>query len=392
MEHEQARRQSLRTLLVTNDFPPQMGGIQSYLFELVSSLPPEGVRILAPAYPGSEGFDSRQPFEVHREPTSRLYPGPRLLRRIRDLSRGMDVVQFGFALQSWLTAPAIKRGTGIPYVVFVHGAEVLPYLRIPGAARLLTWGSLGGAAEVMAVSDHTATGIKRLTGGRVSCTVLRPAIDLDKFHPSLQSGAAVRSLYGLGGEPVILCVSRLTARKGQDRLIDTMPELRRRFGARLLLVGEGGLSEKLRRRVRDRSLQRDVIFVGKAPDEELPAYYAAADLFAVPVRSRLFGLEEEGFGVVFAEAAASGLPMVVGDSGGAPEAVEDGVTGYLVDGRSRARIRDSLARLLADRALREKMGGAARARAASVHGAIIEEQYLDILRKAAAGATAGGSS
>lgn len=127
----------MRTLLVTNDFPPKIGGIQSYLFGLVSGLDPSEIRVLAPAYPKAREFDAEQPYEVFREPTPQLYPTRRLLRRICELSAGVDVVQFGYTLQRWVLAPAMQRRTGRPYVIFAHGAEVLFPLRIPGASRLL---------------------------------------------------------------------------------------------------------------------------------------------------------------------------------------------------------------------------------------------------------------
>ena len=340
--------------------------------------------MLAPAYPKAEEFDARQPYEIFRETTSRLYPSPRLLRRICHLSAGVDVVQFGFALQSWILAPAMQRRTGLPYVIFVHGAEVLFPLRIPGAARLLEWGSLGRAAQILTVSTHTAAGLKRRTGGRVRCAVVWPTVDLEKFHQRGQDRGEARNLYGLGEHPTILCVSRLTPRKGQDRLIDALPELHRRFGAKLLLVGEGRLAGSLRRQARRRKVEKEVVFAGRVPDESLPACYAAADVFAMPARSRWFGMEEEGFGVVFIEAAAAGLPMVVGDSGGASEAVEDGATGYLVDGGSAAEVRQALSRLLGNEALRKEMGVAARERAAALHSArAVGERYRGILRRAA---------
>jgi phosphatidylinositol alpha-1,6-mannosyltransferase len=176
----------------------------------------------------------------------------------------------------------------------------------------------------------------------------------------------------------------LTARKGQDRLIDILPKLHRRLGAKLLLVGEGRLANSLRRRTRRRKVEKAVVFAGKVPDELLPAYYAAADVFAMPVRNRWFGIEEEGFGVVFVEAAAAGLPMVVGNSGGTSEAVQDGATGYLVDGSSVAEVQQALSRLLGNEALRKKMGVAARERAMVLHGArAAGEKYRKVLQKAA---------
>ena len=369
----------MKTLLVTNDFPPKVGGIQSYLYGLLSTLDPAEVRVLAPAYPEAEEFDAGLPYEVTRWPTL-LYPGRRLLRRIQSLAAGVSVVQFGFVLQSWVMAPQMLRRTGRPYAVFVHGAEVLMPLRLPGASRLLMWGSLERAAGILSVSDHTAAAVKRLTAGRARCTVLRPVAELERFSPSESARDKVRARHGFGERPVILCVSRLTPRKGQDRLIDALPALGRRFGARLLLVGGGPLEKRLRRRAGERGVEGEVVFAGKVPDEFLPAYYAAADIFAMPVRSRWLGLEEEGFGVVFVEAAAAGLPMVVGRSGGAEEAVEDGVTGCLVDGSSVEGVRLALGRLLEDEALRKKMGAAAGERAARLHGPlVIGDQYRRFL-------------
>ena len=374
----------MKTLLVTNDFPPKVGGIQSYLFGLVGSLDAAGVRVLAPAHPEAEKFDAKQPYEISRVPTPRLYPTPQLLQRICKMSAGMDVVQFGYALQSWVLAPSMQRRTRVPYVLFAHGAEVLFPLRIPGATSLLMWGSLRRAAAVLTVSAHTAAGVERFTGGRVGCTVLRPIVDPEKFRSSDKDRDRVRNRLGLGKHPTVLCVSRLTARKGQDRLIDVLPALRTQFGAKLLLVGEGPLARNLRRRARRRRVEKDVIFAGRVPEELLPAYYATADVFAMPVRSRWFGIEEEGFGVVFAEAAAAGLPMLVGCSGGTSEAVEDGVTGYLVDGNSVPKIRQALARLLADEELREKMGRAAWKRVVDSHGAgVVGERYREVLESAA---------
>jgi phosphatidyl-myo-inositol dimannoside synthase len=376
--------QTLKTLLVTNDFPPKVGGIQSYLFGLVSNLDPSGVRALAPAYPEAEEFDARQPYEVFREPTPRLYPTPRLLRRICDLSAGVDVVQFGYALQSWILALAMQQRTGLPYVVFAHGAEVLFPFRIPGASRLLMWGSLERAAEILTVSAHTAAEVRRYTKDRVSCTVLRPVADLERFRPLDKGRDKVRNRHGLGERPTILCVSRLTTRKGQDRLIDVLPVLHRQLGARLLLVGEGRLAKSLRHRARRRKVEKEVVFAGRVPDELLSSYYAAADVFAMPARTRWFGIEEEGFGVVFVEAAAAGLPMIVGNSGGASEAVEDGVTGYLVNGGSTEEIRGALSRLLGDEGLRKKMGAAARERVVALHGAhVVGDRYRKALQRAA---------
>ncbi len=209
---------ALKTLLVTNDFPPKLGGIQSYLFGLLSTLEPSGVRVMALDYPGAGEFDAARPYEVFRVAASRLYPTRRLLRRICDLAAGMDVVQFGYALQSWTMAPAMRSRTGVPYVVFVHGAEVLMPLRVPGTARLLKRGTLDQAAEVLAVSGHTAAGIKRYTRGSPPCTVVPPTVDPIRFDLPDEERLRVRKRHGLGSSPTILCVGRLTAAKARTAL------------------------------------------------------------------------------------------------------------------------------------------------------------------------------
>jgi phosphatidylinositol alpha-1,6-mannosyltransferase len=211
-------------------------------------------------------------------------------------------------------------------------------------------------------------------------------VDTGRFDPSKNEEKAeeIRGHHGIREEPVVLCVSRLVRRKGQDRLIEAMPELHRRFGARLLLVGEGDIEDNLRRQARDLGVENSVVFCGKVADELLPAYYAAADVFAMPSRDRWFGMEKEGFGVVYAEAAASGLPAVVGESGGAREAVEYGETGFVVDGSDRTQVREALGRLLEDEDRRKKMGTAARERAVGLHSPeVAGERYRRALEEVA---------
>jgi phosphatidylinositol alpha-1,6-mannosyltransferase len=171
----------------------------------------------------------------------------------------------------------------------------------------------------------------------------------------------VRRQYGLGDAPVVVCVSRLVARKGQDVLVAGWPRvLARHPDARLLLVGGGPGEASLRRAVSRLGLEASVVLTGPIAPERLPEHYAAGDVFAMPCRTRRAGLDVEGLGMVFLEAAACGRPVVAGTSGGAPEAVQDGVTGHVVDPRSPEAVAAAVAGLLDDPARAHEMGAAGR--------------------------------
>jgi len=188
-----------------------------------------------------------------------------------------------------------------------------------------------------------------------------PGVDVEAYHPEVD-GSQVRARYGLGDRPVIVCVSRLVPRKGQDVLIRALPTIRRRVpGAALLIVSGGPYREKLQALARAEGVESDVVFTGSVRWEELPAHYAAGDVFAMPCRTRGAGLDVEGLGIVYLEASATGLPVLAGDSGGAPDAVREGETGYVVGGSDVPAVAGRLAELLADPARARAMGAAGRA-------------------------------
>ncbi|MEV0717238.1 glycosyltransferase, partial [Asanoa sp. NPDC050611] len=190
---------------------------------------------------------------------------------------------------------------------------------------------------------------------------LAPGVDVDAFHPGVD-GQAVRDRYGIGDRPVVVCVSRLVPRKGQDALIRAMPAIRAAVPDALLLLVSGGPNyDRLRRLAASVGVADHVVFTRGVPWEELPAHYAAGDVFAMPCRTRGRGLDVEGLGIVYLEASATGLPVVAGDSGGAPDAVREGETGYVVDGRDITQIADRVSTLLSDRDLAHRMGTAGRA-------------------------------
>jgi phosphatidylinositol alpha-1,6-mannosyltransferase len=352
----------VRTLLVTNDFPPRPGGIQSFVHNLAVRQPPSSVIVYASTWRGAEKFDADQPFEVIREATRVLLPTPAVARRAARLARvnECDTVWFGAAAPLGLLAEGLRRRGEIRRTVaLTHGHEV-GWAALPGARSLLR--RIGRGNDVVTyLGEYTRVRLVGVLDGLTELRRLAPGVDVDAFHPAVD-GAAVRARHGLTGRPVVVCVSRLVPRKGQDALIRALPAVRRRVpGAALLVVGGGPYRATLERLARDAGVAADVVFTGSVPSEDLPAHYAAGDVYAMPCRTRNRGLDVEGLGIVYLEASATGLPVVAGDSGGAPDAVRDGETGYLVSGRDVGQIADRVAALLAEPDLARRMGAAGRA-------------------------------
>jgi len=249
---------------------------------------------------------------------------------------------------------------GTPYVVATHGTEYW-FALLPGTARALRRAT-SRASCVLAISRFTARTVRTVVPRHVPMTLAPPGVDVRRFRPDI-SGDEVRARHGLLDRPIVVCVSRLVRRKGQDVLIEAMETIRRRApGATLLVVGGGPDRERLER-LAAAAPAGSVVFAGEVSDEQLPAYHAAADVFAMPCRSRLGGLEVEGFGIVFLEAGATGKAVVAGDSGGAAEAVEDGETGLVVDGRRIGRVAEAVSGVLLDPMRAGALGDAGRARA-----------------------------
>jgi phosphatidylinositol alpha-1,6-mannosyltransferase len=351
-----------RTLLVTNDFPPRAGGIQNYLQAMVERLPPGEVVVYAPAWPGAPEFDAAAPYPVHRHPTSLMLPVPTVAQRAARLARahGASTVWFGAAAPLALLGPYLRRHAGIRRVVAsTHGHEV-GWSMLPVARQALR--RIGGDADVVTVvSRYTRGRFASAFGPDAALEPLPPGVDAEMFRPDPEARAALRRRYGLGDAPVVTCVSRLVARKGQDQLLRALPQLRARVPAtRLLLVGDGPDAARLHRIADAQGVAEHVVFTGSVPAAELPAHHAVGDVFALPCRTRGGGLDVEGLGIVLLEASASGLPVVAGDSGGAPETVQEGVTGHVVGGLDTAALADALAGLLADPDRARRMGAAGR--------------------------------
>jgi len=350
-----------RTLLVTNDFPPRVGGIQRTLHALVRELPPEGITVLAPSWDGSEAFDAGERYGIVRAPRRFLWPKPATRGLVAGLvgGSGAQVVLFGDAMPLAAMGPGLA-GRGIPYLVAAHGFDYWLSL-LPGAHASLAYMTSRASRVPVMCSAFIARVVRTAVPEDVPVSVMYPGADVEAFRPGLPMDHVLER-HGLVGRPVVACVSRLVARKGQDILIRAMPLVQRRVpDAALLIVGDGPYRPALER-LAARVPAGSVVFAGQVSEAELPTYYAAGNVFAMPCRTRLGGLEVEGWGNVFIEAAACGRPVVVGDSGGARESVVDGETGVLVDGRNLEQVADAVARLLEDPALAEGMGKAGRER------------------------------
>jgi phosphatidylinositol alpha-1,6-mannosyltransferase len=350
-----------RVLLVTNDFPPRPGGIQSFLHGLVSRLPADEVVVYTSTWRDCADWDAQQPFEVVRENTSVLLPTPGVRRRAVHLreQHGCDTVWFGAAAPLGLLAPALRRAGTRRLVATTHGHEV-GWAAAPGARQVLRR-IASGVDVVTYLGDYTRSRLAAAIGSRNAGKLSRlaPGVDVTMFRPGL--GAARRAAMGLTDRPVVVCVSRLMPRKGQDVLIRALPAVQRAVpDTALLLVGGGPSRERLESLAASTGVAASVMFTGSVPWPELPSYYGAGDVFAMPCRTRLGGVDVEGLGIVFLEAAACGLPVVAGDSGGAPETVLDGETGWVVDGRSVDGVAQRLVTLLGDPAAAAAMGAKGR--------------------------------
>ena len=384
-------------LIVTNDFPPRSGGIQSFVHALAAGMPAGIVTVYAPAWAGAVEFDARQAFPVIRHPGSLMLPVPSVARRAVQILRehDCDTVLFGAAAPLGLLAPALRRAGATRIVAITHGHEA-GWAALPGARGLLPEiGDQGGLVTYL--GEYFRTRLAGALSPEAADRMVRlaPGVDTSAFRPGA-GGAAIRARLGLGRRPVVICVSRMVPRKGQDTLIRAWPRvlaatarpgspgpLGTAAGAAeaegagvaaadaaealgvaagragdpvLLLVGDGPYRADLVRLAERSGVSRSVVFAGPVPWEELPAYYDAGDVFAMPCRTRRRGLDVEGLGIVYLEASATGLPVIGGDSGGAPDAILDGETGFVVSGRSVVAVADRIIGLLGDPAAARAMG------------------------------------
>ncbi|HEY3903685.1 MAG TPA: glycosyltransferase family 4 protein [Streptosporangiaceae bacterium] len=364
-----------KVLIVTNDFPPRSGGIQSFVHSLALGMAAGSVVVYAPAWPGAAEFDAKQPFPVVRHRTSLMLPVPGVARRARQIliEHACDTVLFGAAAPLGLLGAGLRKAGAARIVALTHGHEA-GWAALPGARFLLR--KIGEYVDVVTyLGEYFRIRIVRGLSPSAAAKMVRlaPGVDNTVFRPGV-GGAAIRSKLGIAADiPVVVCVSRIVPRKGQDTLIRAWPRVlaglrsvseelaRPGVGARmagpgterspdplLLIVGAGKYADKLKRLAQRLHVADSVIFTGSVPWEDLPAYYDAGNVFAMPCRTRHAGLDVEGLGIVYLEASATGLPVIGGDSGGAPDAILPGETGYVVKGGDDSELADRLIQLLGD--------------------------------------------
>ena len=353
-----------RILLVTNDFPPRRGGIQSYLEQFVRRLAATGdhdLTVYAPQWKGAEDYDRAAPFRIVRHPGTLMLPEPGVDRRMRALIRdgGIETVWFGAAAPLALLATRARSAGAQRVLASTHGHEV-GWSMVPGARSALR--RIGDSTDAITyVSRYTRGRFAAAFGPRAGLEYLPSGVDTERFRPDPAARTELRDRYRLGERPTVVCVSRLVPRKGQDMLIAAWPQISRRVGeAALVIVGSGPYEQTLQRLAEENGVAAEVVFTGAVPTAELPAHYAMADVFAMPCRTRGAGLDVEGLGIVFLEASATAIPVVAGRSGGAPETVLDGVTGQVVDGRDVDELAEVISGLLGDPDRAQRMGQAGR--------------------------------
>lgn len=351
----------MKHLLVTNDFPPKVGGIQTYLWELWRRLDPAAVTVLATPHAGTAEFDAAAPFEIRRTRDPVLLPHVGLIRHVNRVAAevGADLVVLDPALPIGAIGPALDR----PYALVLHGAEITLPGRLPLTSQVL--GAVLRRAElVIAAGGYPLAEAERAAGGALPSVVVPPGVDVDRFVPLAGADrAAARARLGLPVDATIVTsISRLVPRKGMDVLIRAAARLApSRPDLFVAIAGSGRDDTRLRRLATE--LGAPVAFMGRLPEEDLATFHACGDVFAMLCRDRWFGLEQEGFGIVFLEAASCGVPALAGRSGGSHEAVANGETGTIVDRPADVvAVAEALEDLLA-RSDRGVLGAAARKRA-----------------------------
>jgi phosphatidylinositol alpha-1,6-mannosyltransferase len=356
----------VKHLLVTNDFPPKVGGIQSLLWEWWRRLPNDQFAVLTSPYAGAAEFDAAQQFRIERTREPVLLPHPWMVRRIHELASdfGAELVVIDPAVPLGLVGPSLR----LPYAVVLHGAEVTVPGRLPITKQALAR-VLKRSSHVIAAGEYSMREANRAAGRELPGTVVPPGVDIDRFRPMSSSERAdTRRRFALPSDAqVIVSISRLVPRKGFDTAIRAVAQLRTTHPDVVLVIsGRGRDEDRLRKLAVE--LDAPVRFLGRVSNDDLPKLYGCADIFAMLCRNRWNGLEQEGFGIVFVEAAACGIPQVAGDSGGAAEAVADGETGIVLrhpasGDAAVAQAVDAFRRLLDNDGERIRMGAASRERA-----------------------------
>ncbi len=351
-----------KILFVTNDFGPRSGGIESFVMGLVERLPKDSVTVFTSSQGDTSDYDAkwRQDYgvEVIRDRSTMLLPTPRVARTLKKIAKqgSFSAACFGAAAPLGLLASALRKAGISRIVSLTHGHEVWWAKVFPFSWAIRHIGDNLDALTYL--GEFTKSNISKALSPTARNAMVRiaPGIDISHFSPDT-APSSLRERLGLKEKAVIVSVGRLVPRKGQDRLIQALPLIRKTIpNAHVLFVGEGTYRKNLEKLVQDNDVKDHVTFVGRVPYSQLPSYFRCGDIFAMPSRSRMGGLEVEGLGIVYLEASGCGLPVIAGNSGGAPDAVVDGVTGIVVDGTNINEIAGAIVRVLSDPTKMKAMG------------------------------------
>jgi phosphatidylinositol alpha-1,6-mannosyltransferase len=355
-----------KTLFVTNDFGPRAGGIETFIIGLIERLPKSSIIVYTSAQENTDAYDAdwlnNYGVEVIRDRAKILLPTPRVNRAVTRIVKEYEIktIAFGAAAPLGWMSSALRKAGAQRIVALTHGHEVWWAKVFPFNLILRRIGSTTDSLTYLGEFTRTAIAKSLTPKSAAAMQKIAPGIDIEHFKAL--DATALRQSLGLAEKKVIVSVGRLVHRKGQDFLIESMPQILKQVpDAHLLLVGQGPYRERLEKLVTEHSLQKSVSFIGRIQYKDLPGYICVGDIFAMPSRSRFAGLEVEGLGIVYLEASACGLPVIAGTSGGAPDAVIEGVTGFVVDGTNTEEIAHRAIQLLLDEKLRNSMGSAGRA-------------------------------
>ena len=353
-------------LCITNDFGPRAGGIETFVIGLLERLPKNSVIVYTSSQAGSDGFDKawldNYGVEVIRDKSKVLLPSFRVGRAVRKLAKekSISTVFFGAAAPLGLLSHGLRRAGVKRMVALTHGHEVWWAKVWPFSWAIRRIGA--GVDHLTYLGSYTQSQISRSLSKRAQSAMVKiaPGIDTEHFAPQ-ESASQLRAELGLTDKKVIVSVGRLVHRKGQDTLVEALPEILSAVpDAHLIFIGEGPHKDYLVNRASALKVTQAITFIGRIQYAQLPRYICVGDIFAMPSRSRLAGLEVEGLGIVYLEASACGLAVIGGKSGGAPDAVLEGETGFAVDGTSPQEVAAAAIKLLSDPELAQKMGARGR--------------------------------
>jgi len=355
-----------KTLFITNDFGPRAGGIETFVHGLIERLPKDSVIVYTSAQPETSQFDAdwlqEYGVEVIRDRSKILLPTRQVIKICQKIiiDRKITRVAFGAAAPLGVMARAMRRAGAQKIIALTHGHEVWWAKVMPFSLAIRFMSKEMDAITYL--GSYTKGEISRALNknDKAKLVQIAPGIDVDHFIPT--DSSQLRAEYGLTDKSVIISVGRLVHRKGQDKLIASLPAIKAAVpNVHLVLVGVGPYQKHLEKLALKLKVSNCVTFIGRINYAELPRYICLGDIFAMPSRSRFFGLEVEGLGIVYLEASACGLPVVGGKSGGAPDAVLAGETGFVVDGTNTLEISEACIELLNNPELSELMGAAGRA-------------------------------